>query len=410
MASPDRHSNTRPLRVLRVIASLDPAVGGPAESSVNSCIAAQRAGVETTVLVPVTCQAAGIVEPVIRRLRGEGVTVRTFRVTPDRSYYSHRWAISLGLIAWLGRHLREYDVLHVHATWGLSQLCGVLLATALQRPCVVTPHEGLTSFDLEPLRPSLRSLAKKVAKKFYLKRPTLIVFSSRLEAKDSLPSPPLGHTVVLAHPLRDALEVPRTESPERPRATRIGFLGRLHEKKNLDVLMRAVDAVSDEAQLIIAGDGPRRYREQLQKLAIDLDIAQRVEWLGFVEGSRKWRFLDGIDILVMPSRYECFGMAAAEAMARGTATIVSSETGIAELVRASDGGLTAPPTVSGISIALAELVYDPARLTEVAIHGARAAESVLSLDAHGTAIRRHYENLVELSRRSLERSPRVPSA
>ena len=130
-----------PLRVIRVIASLDPAVGGPAESSVNSCIAAQRAGVQTTALVPVTQQAMHRVEPVIQCLQHEGVRVHTFSLIPAHSYYSHRWAISPTLAAWLFRRLRQYDLVHVHAAWGLAQSCGLLAAVTLQRPCVITPHE-----------------------------------------------------------------------------------------------------------------------------------------------------------------------------------------------------------------------------------------------------------------------------
>jgi len=364
---------------------------------VNSCVAAQRAGVDTTVLVPVTHQAADQVEPVLRVLENEGVKVHTFGLASEQSYYSHRWAISPKLISWLCRHLREYDVLHIHATWGLSQLAGVLLATGLQRPCVITPHEGLTSFDLEQSGDPIRSAAKRVAKHFYMRRAALLVFSSAIEARDSLPSRTAARAVVIPHPLRDALEVPRTVIHGRSTSIQIGFLGRLHEKKNLDVLMRAVRVVSDEARLLIAGNGPASYREQLRELAIELEMADRIEWCGFLDGGRRWSFLDRVDILAMPSKYECFGMVAAEAMARGTATVVSSETGIAQLIENSGGGLVAPPTVLGFSRALAELVNRPECRANLARRGARAARESLSLAAHGRAVRRCYEDLVWLA-------------
>jgi len=163
---------------------------------------------------------------------------------------------------------------------------------------------------------------RKLLKHSYLRCAALVVFSSALDARDSLPSPTAVRAVVLPHPLREALEVPRTAAQERSNPIQVGFLVRLHEKKNLDVLMRAVRDVSHEARLVVAGDGPASYRKQLRELSVELEMTEQIESLGFLEGSRKWNFLDGIDILAMPSKYECFGMVAAEAMARGTATVV----------------------------------------------------------------------------------------
>jgi glycosyltransferase involved in cell wall biosynthesis len=131
--------------------------------------------------------------------------------------------------------------------------------------------------------------------------------------------------------MRDALEVPVSAFQTDDGPLRIGFLGRLHPKKNLDVLIRAVRRASNDARLLVAGEGPSGYTANLKGLVAELEMEDRIEWLGFTEGSSKWHFIDQIDVLAMPSQYECFGMAAAEAIARGTPIIVSQHTGMAEL-------------------------------------------------------------------------------
>jgi glycosyltransferase involved in cell wall biosynthesis len=101
----------------------------------------------------------------------------------------------------------------------------------------------------------------------------------------------------------------------------------------------------------------------------------------------------------MPSRYECFGMVAAEAMARGVATIVSENSGVAELVDRRGGAITAPPTVEGIGDALQHLDRERDVITRLAESSAAAVRGELSLEAHGERIRHQYERvLVETGR------------
>lgn len=118
-----------------------------------------------------------------------------------------------------------------------------------------------------------------------------------------------------------------------------------------------------------------------------------MQWRGFVAGADKDAFFREIDLLVMPSRYECFGMAAGEAMAAGVTVVVSANSGIADVVRAYDAGLVIEPEAAAIGAAVKTLTAEPAGLARRAANGARAAREALSLDAHGRALRRHYEQV-----------------
>ena len=103
---------------------------------------------------------------------------------------------------------------------------------------------------------------------------------------------------------------------------RLGFLGRLHQKKSLSLLIKAPPKGDTNISLTIVGIDPEE--EALKTKANALGITDRINWLGFVRD--KEAFFEQIDILVMPSEYECSGMAANEAIA-------SYKTGIDEIIK-----------------------------------------------------------------------------
>jgi glycosyltransferase involved in cell wall biosynthesis len=381
------------IRVLRVIGGLDPLVGGPSESAANSCIASQRVGVLNTLVFPTASEMQPRIAPVRQELHDEGVAIHTFPLMAGALESTQRWSISPKLATWLLGAMEQYDVVHVHGAWGFSPLAGALAASRSRRPCVMTPHEALTTFDVYNPGNPLRPPAKKALKRLYVKLLSSIVFASALEERDSLFLPAV-RSVVIPHALRRAVSTPLRPPRSDSEPLKVGFLGRLHPKKNVDVLIRAIHAASRSARLMIAGEGPIGYRRELEKLAEELSIADRIEWLGFLNESDRWAFIDNVDLLAMPSRYEGFGMVAAEAMARGTASVVSENTGVAELVRRHSCGMIASPTVDGFAGALRTLEADAHLLATLAARGPSAARDELSLEAHGEALKREYESLL----------------
>ncbi len=102
----------------------------------------------------------------------------------------------------------------------------------------------------------------------------------------------------------------------------IAYLGRLESaQKGLDLLLEAFALVSDSItqDLVLGGDGPDRLA--LERQAEQLGIAERVHFIGRVPAAERFEWLAGVDLLVMPSRYETFGMVAAEALAVGTPVV-----------------------------------------------------------------------------------------
>ena len=131
------------------------------------------------------------------------------------------------------------------------------------------------------------------------------------------------------------------------------FLGRIHAKKGVDLLIHALTALpSPRPVLLIAGEGPEQ--KALEFLAGKLGIAADCRWLGFVEGELKNLCLQGADLFALTSHHENFGMAALEALAAGAPVLVSPQVGLAPLIERARLGTIAPLRVAAIAQAMAE--------------------------------------------------------
>lgn len=381
------------IRVLHVIGAVDPEFGGTAEVSVSMCIASQRAGIPTTLLFAADAGAEDVIRTVETRLRSEGVAVRHFRTVGLARFYARRWGISIQLCRWVMRHAGRFDVIHIHQAWGLAQVAAFLATMAWQRPCVITPHESLTNYDIDREKRFVKSLLKR----WYLSAATRVWLTSPLEASDSMPPRHLSKSRIVPYPLAASEAWPvsaprRTPNPDEPLT--VGFLGRLHPKKNVDLVIRSIALAPDGIRLRVAGDGPAPIKRDLMQCAADNGVAERVEWLGFVTRDNRSAFFESINVLVLVSEYESFGLAVAEAMAHGLPVIVSSRTGIAPIITMYECGMVVEPTQAAVAGALQRLAADPALVMRLGSQGPVAVEKELSMDAYGVGARSGYQQLI----------------
>jgi glycosyltransferase involved in cell wall biosynthesis len=383
------------LRVLRVIGALNPELGGTSAAAVSACIASQRCGVSNTIVFAAAAGSEEDVKPTEDRLRSEGVRVKRFRILPLVPTYVQPWGVSAGLCRWVMRHAGRFDVIHIHQAWGLAQIIALMAAKLWSRPCLITPHESMTNYDVDREKTLLKSLLKRV----YLKAVSGIEVSSSLEQADSIPPRYLWKSRILPHPVDADTRRPPPEIGRGAGEPLIaGFLGRLHPKKNVDVLIRAVALDAFGTRLRIAGDGPEPLKRTLADCATDNGVEDRVEWLGFVPAGNRAAFLRDIDVLVLASDYECFGVAVAEAMAHGVPVIVSKRTGVAAMVAKYGCGIVIDPTPPRVAAALELIRTDERYAAQLGSQGRVAVQEELSMAAYGTAALSGYESLVAARR------------
>jgi glycogen(starch) synthase len=173
--------------------------------------------------------------------------------------------------------------------------------------------------------------------------------------------------------------------PRRPEGYLLYF-GRLDViQKGLDTLLQAVALLAakrPEVELRIAGRG--KDMERVRSMAGELGVTGNVRLLGPVDEAERQRLFAGAAVQLMPSRFEGFGMVAAEAMAAGVPLVAAAAGSLPEVVDAPRGGVLVPP---GDARALADAVD---RLLADA-----AAREALSVSARASAERFRWEKVAE---------------
>ncbi len=160
--------------------------------------------------------------------------------------------------------------------------------------------------------------------------------------------------------------------------------GRLTPQKGVDLAIRALARLLPDCpnlHLRIAGIGPweRAYRN----LARELGVSDRVNWLGFLGPEALRQEYQHCGILLMPSRFEPFGLSALEAMACGAPVIASWVGGLPEFITPDQSGLLVPPCdVPALAEAIRYLVAFP---EEAAWLGAGAMTAARALSWERTA-------------------------
>lgn len=163
---------------------------------------------------------------------------------------------------------------------------------------------------------------------------------------------------ILLHQILAATTAERTSLNSPPV---VGLIGRMHPVKGFDVLLDAAALLRHrgvDARLHLAGDGP--HRRQIVRQAQRLGLGDRARFLGWA--SDKAAFFAAIDLLIVPSRIEPFGLVLLEGMAYGVPVIASHCDGPAALT-ANGAPLTLVPPgdAAALADAIAAMISDPAR-------------------------------------------------
>lgn len=279
-----------------------------------------------------------------------------------------RYISTYRLLRWYGRYvdrLRQwfpFDVLHCHSV----QPTGYVAACCRNREglrIVITSHSG----ELSPESSLLSKPGATERCKRSLRRADAVVAISdfveqRLRALD-----PELETIVR---IPNGVDASRFESLVK-RADGISerikplqyflFLGRIVERKGVDLLLRALERSMQQmdASAVIAGEGPAM--ESMQRLSRSLRVDHRVHFVGHVDGDDKTWLLQNAIATVMPSRMsEGFPLVLLESFASGRPVIATRIPGLRELVTHGVNGLLVEPDLpESLAAALIDIARSP---------------------------------------------------
>jgi glycosyltransferase involved in cell wall biosynthesis len=132
------------------------------------------------------------------------------------------------------------------------------------------------------------------------------------------------------------------------------FLGRIHPKKGVDLLIKAYSALcrstgnSPFPNLVIAGPGlETSYGQNMQKLASEICPPDSISWPGMLTGDAKWGALYNCEVFVLPSHQENFGIAVVETLACGRPVLISDQVNIWREINEAGAALVQKNSVDG---------------------------------------------------------------
>lgn len=350
------------MNILHVVSNLDPQSGGPAEALRG--LATAQAGTGMSVSVLATFRRGADIS-FADALRAAGVVVAL--VGP--CYGPLCWRPGLG--ATVRAAVRGADIVHIHALWEDVQHHAAGTARRLAKPFLIRPCGMLDPWSLAQGRLKKRLYLRWRLRR-HLNRAAALHFTTPIERDLTAPLSLSAPSIVEPNGIR--LDEFRTLPPRGGLRARHRipnevpvclFLGRVHYKKGLDLLLPAFAAAGGPAHLVVAGPDPDGYGAALQADAQKLGIADHVHFVGMLRGAEKLEALADADLFVLPSRQENFGNAVIEALAAGVPVIVSDQVNLWPDIKEAGVGGVVPLSVPALAGGLREWLGAPGRRATV---------------------------------------------
>ncbi|MFL9990425.1 Glycosyltransferase involved in cell wall bisynthesis [Burkholderia sp. GAS332] len=352
------------MRILHVIASAHPRSGGPIEALTRLSAHLKTVGHR----LDVVC-----LDPA-----GAGADDGAFGSVVRLGHRGGKYSLNVRLVPWLKTAARDYDAVVVNGLWQFHGLAVLFALRGQGIPYFVVPH-GMMDPWFNKAYPG--KWVKKLAywmlvERHLLKGAQNVIFTSESErvlAQSAFPFYKSREAVMVygtAPPPTDYAQPGEGEQANRAlenedgeRKNIILYIGRIHEKKGCDLLIRAYSDLGSECKnyrVVIAGPDDNALAGMLKMRAEELSIGSGISWPGMVTGAVKWSLMRSADVLVLPSHQENFGVSVAEALGCGVPVLITKKVAIWEEVVADQAGFADSDDQAGVSRLLRKWASTPA--------------------------------------------------
>ena len=385
------------VNVLQVIPSIAAVHGGPslATLSIEKALAARGCSVTT-----VTTDDGG---PRLRSAIDDAPSppsgVERVRFRKRTEFYK----IAPGMVPWLWRNVRRFDVVHIHALFSFSSTAAARVARQLGVPYVMRPLGTLSIYGVTLRRPLLKRISLACVEGPALRGAAAVHFTSSSEEQEARSLGLATNGVVI--PL--GIEGVRKGSRHRILA-KLGIsaagpnviaLSRIDPKKNFEGLLGALRILRRQGltpTLLVGGDGESRYLRSLRTLAIREGIGDQVHWIGQVGGQEKEDLLAAADLFVLPSFSENFGLAAVEALAAGLPCVLGRGVALSDVASQASAAVVVDPDSESIATGLSHFLVDPCARQAAGLAAVALFQEEFSLERMGERLEALYRSILEV--------------
>ena len=252
--------------------------------------------------------------------------------------------VSPSINKYLNENIAKFDIIHMHNFRTYQNIIVYKYAKKYNIPCILQAH-GSVSRIVE--KKSLKYIYDVSCGNRLLKSVSNVIAVSNVEVNQYLQmNVPLEKVVVIPN----GIDIGSFSSLPKKGSFRakyhinqkhmILYLGRLHERKGIDFLIRSFAELlteMDNVILVLAGpdDG---HLNKAKSIVEELSLNDKVKFTGFISSAEKLEAYMDADVLVYPSVLEIFGLVPFESITCGTPVIVTDDCGCGEFIKKANCG------------------------------------------------------------------------
>ena len=300
------------------------------------------------------------------------------------------------MLWWLWHNVQRFQVVHLHSWWNFDALFSAMICRIRGVKPIFSPRGMLSQYSTKGV---LRRFFNRTFGRFALKYSYLHATAPK-ELIECLPIIPDWKHIVLPN----LMVVPNIENINTRASASNGdmgkasqnylFFSRIHPKKGLENLFEALAKLPFEWTLTIAGDGDEQYIQSLKNKAEKLDIYLKINWIGWVNSTDKYTFLQKADIMLLPSFNENFANVVIESLAVGTPVMISRQTGLSDYIEKEDLGWICDTSVLSIYETLIKTYVEKEKYDAIAARGAACIQRDFAPSVLAQQYVRFYEKCI----------------
>ncbi|NCR07321.1 MAG: glycosyltransferase [Microcystis aeruginosa LG13-11] len=398
------------MKILQIVPSISLVYGGPSQMVLGLSAALAQLGQEVTIITTDSNGDTGqapLDVPLGVPVSQNGYQIYYFPCSPFR-----RYKFSLDLFTWLANRAKDYDIAHIHALFSPVSSISAFIARYRQLPYILRPLGTLDPADLQKKR-QLKQIYANFLEKPNLAAAAAVHFTSQQECqtaerfniktKDIVI--PLGVDFFNPQALSVGFDLPQNKPI-------ILYMSRLDPKKGLDLLLPSLERLLEKGldfHFVLAGGNPqdRDYENRIKNQIERSILGKNTTITGFVTGEVKNSLLARADLFVLPSYYENFGIAVAEAMAAGIPVVISDQVDLHPAVAAAAAGWVTACQLEDLTNTLATAITNPEIRQQRGKNAKDLVFNQYSWSAIADQLLTVYQNLVcNIDRPLLDRSHR----
>jgi len=327
-----------------------------------------------------TTNAGNAKVPINQQVIVDGVKVTYFSYFAFFDFLtSIGWHFSPKMAQEIKKQLPKFDYVIINVIWNYPTLVAAKWCRKYRIPYIIEPHGALYPYAMHKkywkkvvyFNLFVRNILKRASAIFYTTHDELLKTHHYLGLKNRAVIVPNGlHLAEFNNlPIKSDLI---DSYPQLKNKRIVLYLGRMHQKKGLDLLIKAFAQLTKEEKnifLLIVGNDEGGYIRKVHRWIKAENITDKVLFTGLLIGREKLAAYCGSDVFVLPSYNENFGMTVVEAMACGVPVVISDQVGLYEEVKRGKAGIITKCNVQSIVTGIKSVLDNHTRSHDLSIRG-----------------------------------------